>query len=245
MGVGCTLVCRCQPTGVEHLIELSHVSQHGENGSQVPALDDVSLTVRPGEFLFLVGPGGAGKTTMVRLLLVLERPSVGRIVVAGEDLSELSAANIVAHRRSIGLVSRDWPLVQSLSVADNVALPLLLQGSNRAEVNKRVNAALELTGLAAQSRQYPPTLNHLEQQRVAIVRALVHQPSLLIVDEPLGGMDNPNAGFMMDMLLEANSRGATVLFATRDSRFVANNRCRTVMLRRGKLLLAAPAQSEV
>jgi cell division transport system ATP-binding protein len=181
-----------------------------------PALEDINLHVPPGQFLYLSGPSGAGKTTFLRLLFAAALPSQGRVRVGGADLGRLSARQVPRLRRKIGVIFQDFKLVPGLTVFENVALALRVSGVAGAELRRRVDEALANVGLAGVARARARTLSGGEQQRAAIARALVTRPPLVVADEPSGNLDPDNALEVMRLLVAAHARGATVIVATHD-----------------------------
>lgn len=185
-------------------------------GRRRPALEDISLHVPPGQFLYLTGPSGAGKTTFLRLLFGAALPTRGRVRVGGADLGRLRPSQIPRLRRRIGVIFQDFKLVGPLSLFENVALALRVSGVRGRELGRRVLAALEEVGLAEEAWVRADTLSGGEQQRAAIARALVHRPPLVLADEPTGNLDPDNAREVMRLLVAAHRRGATVIVATHD-----------------------------
>jgi cell division transport system ATP-binding protein len=181
-----------------------------------PALEDVSLHVPPGQFLYLSGPSGAGKTTFLRLLFAAALPTSGRVRVGGSDLGGLSSRQVPLLRRRIGVIFQDFKLVPGLTVFENVAVALRVAGVGGRELSARVEEALATVGLAGLARARARTLSGGEQQRAAIARALVTRPPLILADEPSGNLDPDNALEVMRLLVAAHARGSTVIVATHD-----------------------------
>jgi cell division transport system ATP-binding protein len=205
-------------------------------GRDTEALKNVSLTINKGEFVFLVGPSGAGKSTFVRLLLREELPTEGQIVVDNVDTGRLRPAQIPFLRRRIGMVFQDFRLLPERTVAENVAFALRVVEAPRREIFRRVPQVLHLVGLAHKSRAKPAELSGGEQQRVALARALVNNPPILIADEPTGNLDPDTAWEIMQLLVEINQRGTTVLVATHAHDIVNRLRRRVVALEAGRLI---------
>ena len=215
------------------ICHLEHVSKdYGEGAGRVRALSDVTLDVEPGEFTVFSGPSGSGKTTLLNLIGCLDRPSEGRLRIAGQDVGTLDGVALSALRaRQIGFVFQSFNLSPVLSAAENVELALQLAGlpADRA----RAEAALADVGLAGLGHRRPAQLSGGQQQRVAIARALVKQPALVIADEPTANLDSANGHAVLDLMLALNrDRGATFLFSSHDARVLAVAR-RVVTLRDG------------
>ncbi|MFZ5587470.1 MAG: cell division ATP-binding protein FtsE [Thermodesulfobacteriota bacterium] len=205
-------------------------------GRPGPALDQVSLHVPPGQFVYLTGPSGAGKTTLLRLLFAAEAPSSGLVRVGGADLGRLKPRQIPLLRRKVGVIFQDFKLIAGLSVFENVALALRVAGVGGAPLGRRVNEVLERVGLTAQAGARAGELSGGEQQRVAVARALVGRPPLLLADEPTGNLDPISAGEVMRLLLEAHARGGTVMVASHDPALLGMVAgARVVRLRSGRL----------
>lgn len=216
------------------MIEFSHVYKTYPGPSH--ALRDVELEIRKGEYLFLTGPSGAGKTTLFRMLSAFDKPSSGRVVVAGFDLGALKADELPLFRRRIGVVFQDFRLLKGQSVFDNVALPLRVRGERSQSTQRRVEEMLDLVGLTYKRDVNPEQLSGGEQQRVAIARALVHQPGLLIADEPTGNLDPELTEEIMDLLDKANAQGTTVFVATHDHDLVRRRARRVIEIKSGAIV---------
>jgi cell division transport system ATP-binding protein len=201
----------------------------------VHALRDVELEINKGEFLFLTGPSGAGKTTLFRMISAFDRPSSGAVEVAGYDIGKITANEVAYFRRKIGVVFQDFRLLKGRTVFENVALPLEVKGDRPANVNRRVDEMLENVGLLYKKNAYPEQLSGGEQQRVAIARALIHQPGVLIADEPTGNLDPQLSEEIMDLLDRVNAQGTTVFVATHDHDMVRRRSRRVVEIRGGQL----------
>ncbi len=180
------------------------------------ALDDVSLSVDRGSFVFITGPSGAGKTTLLRLLTREERPTRGQLVVGGKNLTRMRESMVPYFRRKIGVVFQDFKLLNDRTIDENIQLPLQIQGYTREELRRRCMNALLLVGLTGKRNAMPLELSGGEQQRVAIARAVIHQPVLLIADEPTGNLDPEMSLEIMHILEDINAGGTTVLVATHD-----------------------------
>jgi len=201
-----------------------------------PALSEVSMEVEKGEFVFLVGASGSGKSTFLRLVLKEERPTAGRIHVAGKDLSRLANWKVPALRRQIGTVFQDFRLLPNKTVWENVAFALEVTGAPGALIRGRVPQLLNLVGLHDHSHHLPTQLSGGEQQRVAIARALVHDPAILIADEPTGNLDPVTSWEIIQLLIQINQLGTTVLMATHNQEIVNAMRRRVLALEGGMLV---------
>ena len=196
------------------MIQLYHVYKRYPNG--VEALNDVNLRIHEGEFVFLSGPSGAGKTTLIKVLLCYERPTSGQVLVKGRNLGVLKAASVPYLRRNIGVVWQDFKLLNSRSVFDNVAISLEILGLRPREISRRVEQILEVVGLERYASAKPQLLSGGEQQRVAIARALVNEPAILLADEPTGNLDPDLSLEIMNLLLDLQQKGTPVMVATHD-----------------------------
>src|SRR4051794_10538695 len=205
-------------------------------GQQRPALDDVSVDIDEGEFVFLVGASGSGKSTFLRLVLRETRPTSGRVVVAGRDLNRLASWKVPALRRQIGTVFQDFRLLPNKTVSENIAFALQVIGKPRSVINEVVPEVLELVSLDGKGERMPDELSGGEQQRVAIARAFVNKPTLLIADEPTGNLDPNTSVGIMKLLDRINRTGTTVLMATHDSTIVDQMRKRVIELSGGEVV---------
>ena len=201
-----------------------------------PALDGVSVEIEKGEFVFLVGASGSGKSTFLRLVLREERATDGVVYVAGKDVSRLSNWKVPQLRRQIGTVFQDFRLLPNKTVQGNVAFALEVTGRPRHAIAKVVPEVLELVGLGGKEGRYPGELSGGEQQRVAIARAFVNRPSILIADEPTGNLDPNTAVGIMKLLDRINRTGTTVVMATHDADIVDQMRKRVIELEKGLLI---------
>jgi cell division transport system ATP-binding protein len=201
-----------------------------------PALQDVNVEVERGEFVFLVGASGSGKSTFLRLVLREARPTQGKVFVAGKEIDRLAGWKIPALRRTIGTVFQDFRLLPNKTVAENVAFALQVIGKPRSHVNKVVPETLELVGLEGKGTRMPHELSGGEQQRVAIARAFVNRPQLLIADEPTGNLDPNTSVGIMKLLDRINRTGTTVVMATHDAGIVDQMRKRVIELSDGAVV---------
>jgi cell division transport system ATP-binding protein len=200
-----------------------------------PALEDVTVEVDKGEFIFLVGQSGSGKSTFLRLVLKEEQPTTGQIWVAGKELNRLSRRKVPALRRQVGTVFQDFRLLPNKTVAENVAFALDVIGKPRHTVAKVVPEVLSLVGLDGKEHRRPDELSGGEQQRVAIARAFVNRPRVLLADEPTGNLDPTTSVGIMKLLDRINRTGTTVVMATHDSNIVDSMRRRVVELESGRV----------
>ncbi len=205
-------------------------------GASRPALEDVSVDIERGEFVFLVGASGSGKSTFLRLLLREDRPTSGTVWVAGKDLNKLANWKVPALRRQIGCVFQDFRLLPNRTVAGNVAFALEVIGTPREEINEVVQNVLELVGLTGKEDSYPNEISGGEQQRVAIARAFVNRPSILIADEPTGNLDPETSIGIMKLLDRINKIGTTVVMATHDVAIVDQMRKRVIEIDTGHIV---------
>ena len=217
------------------MIRLENVSKSYPTSTR-PALDGVDVDIEKGEFVFLVGSSGSGKSTFLRLLLKEEIPTSGRVHVAGKDLSRLSHWKVPALRRSIGCVFQDFRLLPNKTVHQNVAFALEVIGKPKSAIAKVVPEVLDLVGLEGKAQRMPDELSGGEQQRVAIARAFVNRPMILIADEPTGNLDPTTSVGIMKLLDRINRTGTTVVMATHDAAIVDSMRRRVVELSQGKVI---------
>ena len=204
-------------------------------GTAKPALDSVSIDIDKGEFVFLVGQSGSGKSTALRLVLRETRSTGGRVHVAGKDLNRLAGWKVPRLRRQIGTVFQDFRLLQNKTVSENVAFALQVIGKSRSEISKVVPATLDLVGLDGKGDRLPDELSGGEQQRVAIARAFVNRPMILIADEPTGNLDPTTSAGIMSLLDRINATGTTVLMATHDNSVVDQMQKRVIELDHGRV----------
>jgi cell division transport system ATP-binding protein len=205
-------------------------------GNDKPALDTVSLEIVKGEFVFLVGLSGSGKSTFLRLILREERPTQGVIHVAGKDLGQLPNHKIPDLRRQVGTVFQDFRLLQNKTISENVAFTLHVLGYSKKEIAREVPEVLELVGLEGKADRMPTEISGGEQQRVAIARAYVSRPAIIIADEPTGNLDPATSVGIMKLLDRINREGTTVLMATHDAGIVDQMRKRVIELDGGHVI---------
>ena len=218
-----------------HVIRFEKVTKAYPGHAQ-PALDQVSVEIEKGEFVFLVGSSGSGKSTFLRLVLREYRPTSGRVYVAGKEINRLSNWKVPALRRQIGTVFQDFRLLPNKTVAENVAFAMQVTGRSRADVRRLVPETLELVGLEGKADRMPDELSGGEQQRVAVARAYVNRPMILIADEPTGNLDPTTSVGIMKLLDRINREGTTVVMATHDAGIVDQMRKRVIELEHGRML---------
>jgi cell division transport system ATP-binding protein len=199
------------------------------------ALSGISFNLERGEFAFVTGPSGAGKSTLLRLIALIERPTRGSVLVNNQNTSRIARRKIPAFRQRLGVVFQDHKLLYDRSVFDNVALPLVIAGASRREIEKRVRAALDQVGLLGRESHSPITLSTGEQQRVGIARAVAPRPDLLIADEPTGNLDPELSREIMELFTRFNEVGVTLLIATHDLELVERTPHRRLRLVAGQL----------
>ncbi|HEY8394456.1 MAG TPA: cell division ATP-binding protein FtsE [Thermaerobacter sp.] len=216
------------------MIEFINVSKVYANG--VTALRDVSLHIDRGEFVFLVGPSGAGKSTLVRLIYREEVPTRGIVLVDGLNLGRLRQRDVPFLRRQMGVVFQDFKLLPNRTAYENVAFAMFVTGHTRRQIRRRVPEVLELVGLAHKADALPSELSGGEQQRVAVARAVVNHPKILLADEPTGNLDPETAWGIMELLVEINRRGTTVVVATHAQSIVNALRRRVIRLEGGRVI---------
>lgn len=213
------------------MITLEHVSKEYVEG--VPALNDVSLNIEAGEFVFIVGDSGSGKSTMIKLLLKELEPTSGKLIINNRELAKVNHRNIPYYRRNIGCVFQDFRLLKDRNVYENVAFAQRVISASNRSIKLNVPKILSLVGLAAKYSSKPSELSGGEQQRVAIARALVNEPKILMADEPTGNLDGNNAWEIMKLLEEINERGTTVLVVTHNMDIVNAMKKRVITLKKG------------
>ena len=216
------------------VIEFKGVSKRYANGTH--ALEDVNIRINKGEFVFVVGSSGAGKSTFMKLIMREEKANTGTIRVNGFNLTKMRRKQIPMLRRTMGIVFQDFRLIPKMSVYDNVAFAMHVVGASGRRIRKEVTAALTAVGLGDKARSMPNELSGGEQQRVGIARALVNNPDLIIADEPTGNVD-PNMSYdIVSMLTAINKMGTTVLMVTHDHNLVREFKQRVIMLDSGKIV---------
>lgn len=225
------------------MIVFSEVGKRYDGGRE--ALTDLSFEMDTGEFAFLTGHSGAGKSTVLKLLTLIEKPSRGEIIVAGDSLRHLRRADVPYYRRKLGMVFQNHQLLFDRTVFDNVALPLVISGYSPNDISRRVRAALDKVGLLGREKHSPIQLSGGEQQRVGIARAVVNKPPVLLADEPTGNLDPELSAEIMDLFYQFSLVGVTVLVATHDMSLVERYNHRLLALHEGRLVEDLWEESDV
>ena len=215
------------------MIEFSHV--YKTYPGPIHALKNIDLKIDKGEFVFLTGPSGAGKSTLFKMISAFDTATSGTVNVAGYALNTIPAKQIPFFRRKIGVVFQDFKLLKNKTIFENVAMPLQVRGERQPTIQRRVHEVLEQVGLAHKHDQFPDFISGGEQQRTAIARAIIHQPGVLIADEPTGNLDPRLSEEIMDLLQRVSAQGTTVFVATHDHEMVKRRHKRTLELRDGIL----------
>ncbi|WP_442952070.1 cell division ATP-binding protein FtsE [Peptoclostridium sp.] len=216
------------------LIKFENVNMEYKNGKK--ALIDANIEIGKGEFVFIVGSSGAGKSTFIKLLLKEQEPSSGSIIIDGRETTSLSKRKIPMLRRNMGVVFQDFRLLPNKTVYENVSFAMEITGHSGKEIRRKVPFVLGMVGLSSKSKSYPGELSGGEQQRVSIARAIINQPALLIADEPTGNLDPQNSWEIMRLLKDINRRGTTVLIATHAKELVDEMRQRVIELDGGRIV---------
>ena len=216
------------------LIRIANVQKTYKNG--VVALYDFDLSIKKGEFVFVIGASGSGKSTLIKMLYREEKPDKGEIIIGGINVARLRNRKVYILRRKIGVVFQDFKLLPKLTVFENVAFALEVFAVDKKQIYRRVMQVLELVGLKNKVRQYPSQLSGGEQQRVVIARAIVNNPKLLICDEPTGNLDPDTSMEIMQVLEQINNMGTTIIMATHDREIVDRMKKRVIVIHEGKLV---------
>ena len=216
------------------LIRLRDVNKTYKNG--VTAIYDMDLTIKKGEFVFLIGETGCGKSTLIKMLYREEKPTKGKIIVGGINVAKLRNSKVYKLRRKIGVVFQNFQLLPKLTAYENVAFALEVLGLPKDEIHKKVVKVLDLVGLKNKAKHYPNQLSGGEQQRVAIARAIVNGPKLLICDEPTGNLDPKKSMEIMEVLEAINKLGTTVVMVTHDIEIVKKMNKRVILLNSGRIV---------
>ena len=216
------------------MIRFENVTKRYDTGHQ--ALNNVSFDIAKDDMVFLTGHSGAGKSTLLKLIMMMERPSQGQIIVNDLPLNQCSLKQVPFHRRQIGVVFQNHQLLFDRSVYDNVALPLVIAGYDHREIARRVRAALDKVGLLEKEKASPITLSGGQQQRVGIARAVVNKPKILLADEPTGNLDPTLSAEIMYLFEQFNHVGVTVLLASHDLALIASLKHRMITLRDGEVI---------
>ncbi|MBB1301129.1 cell division ATP-binding protein FtsE [Pseudoalteromonas sp. SR44-5] len=215
------------------MINFQQVSKTYPGGHR--ALEKVNFHVKPGELAFLTGHSGAGKSTLLKLISLMERPSAGHVFINGVDLNAVKSRQIPYVRRDIGIIFQNHRLLERHTIFDNVALPLIIEGTHHKQIEKRVHGALDKVGLLDKVKCHPSTLSGGEQQRVGIARAIVNSPPLLLADEPTGNLDPELSMDILRLFEEFNNHGTTVLIATHDLGLISRMKYRSLTLKDGRM----------
>jgi len=218
--------------GRSSIIRMFHV--HHYYGTQ-KALIDITLDIFKNDFVFITGPSGAGKTTLLKLFYLAEAAAEGQVLIDGMNLSRIPRKRIPLLRRKFGIIFQDYKLIANRSVFDNVSLVLEAAGKKRRLIQKKVRNVLRLVGIEDRQTALPPSLSGGEQQRVAVARAIVGDPKIILADEPTGSLDEDSAGIIMDLLKRVHIRGTTVIIATHDKDLIRKTGGRVLFLKNGRL----------
>ena len=225
------------------MIEFKDVCKTYPNGTE--ALRHVNLSVEKGEFVFIVGSSGAGKSTFLKLIMCEERANSGEIIVNGRNLATVRKRDVPYLRRTMGIVFQDFRLIDHMTVYDNVAFAMHIVGASARDIRKRVPYMLGLVGLQKKQRAYPSQLSGGEQQRVGLARALINNPSMIIADEPTGNIDPALSFEIVDLLSEINRRGTTILMVTHEHRLVKHFHRRVIEIHGGQVVADSSVPSAV
>lgn len=220
--------------GNQALIEFKGVSKNYANGTH--ALNDVNIKINKGEFVFVVGASGAGKSTFIKLIMHEEKMNTGEVIVNGYKMSKIKRREVPYFRRTMGIVFQDFRLIPNMTVFGNVAFSLRVVGASNKDIRRRVASALAQVGLGNKARCYPNELSGGEQQRVGLARALVNNPQIIIADEPTGNVDPEMSYEIVDLLTEINRRGTTIVMVTHEHQLVRDFGRRVIMLENGKIV---------
>ena len=224
------------------MIDFKHVNVSYEKGTD--ALKDVNIHIGKGEFVFVVGQSGAGKSTFIKLLTKEIDPTKGTVTVDGEDLRKIKHRKVPMYRRKIGCIFQDFRLLPDRNVYENVAFAQRIIEAPKKDIKKKVPKVLALVGLAGYYKKSPDNLSGGEQQRVAIARALINRPEILLADEPTGNLDDKNSWEIMELLEDINKRGTTVIVVTHNMQFVNTMKKRVIQLSHGLIIQDQEAGSE-
>lgn len=216
------------------IIEFDGVSKIYPSGTH--ALEDINIKIDKGEFVFIVGSSGAGKSTFMKLIMREEKPTAGQIFVNGYNLNRLKSKQVALYRRTTGIVFQDFRLIPTMNAFENVAFAMHVTGALSRDIRKSVSGALSVVGLQHKARSMPAQMSGGEQQRVALARALVNRPELIVADEPTGNVD-PNMSYeIVELLTEINRKGTTVLMVTHEHQLVSDFGKRVIMIDKGRII---------
>ncbi len=216
------------------IIEFKKVKKVFKDGTI--GLNDVNLTINKGEFVFLIGASGAGKTTLMEHIVMEEIPTSGELIIDGEDLTKMKKNKIPLLRRKVGFIYQDFKLLNSKTVFENAALPLEVVGRSDSEIKKTVGNLLQLVGLSGQDKKFPTHLSGGEKQRLAIARALAHEPKIILADEPTGNLDRGSLWVVVDLIKKINEWGTTIIFGTHDYEIVNSLKHRVIHIDKGNIV---------
>ena len=217
-----------------NIIQIRNVNKKYKTG--VNAINDLSLDIEKGEFVFVIGSTGCGKSTLIKMLYREEKPTSGKIMLGGIDVARLRNNKVYKLRRKLGVVFQDFKLLPHATVYENVAFTLEVLGLSKDEIHEKTIKALELVGLKNKAKNYPDKISGGEQQRTAIARAIVNGPKILICDEPTGNLDPDTSHEIMNVLDEINKRGTTIIMVTHDTGIVEKMKKRVILLEEGRVL---------
>ncbi|PIE74770.1 MAG: cell division ATP-binding protein FtsE [Deltaproteobacteria bacterium] len=203
---------------------------------KMPALSDISLEINAGELIFVTGPSGAGKTTLLKLFYMAEKATAGQILVGGLNLGRIRSGKLHRLRRKFGIIFQDFKLISSMTVFENIAIVLEAAGEKKKMINKKVSRVLRIVGIEEKKDLYPRSLSGGEQQRVAVARAVVGSPDIILADEPTGSLDFKSEQIIMGLLKEFNEKGTTLIIATHSQELIKSNNGRVLELNQGKLV---------
>lgn len=220
----------------ENLIVLENVTKSYQTGNGAHALNGVNLKIKKGEFVFIVGDSGSGKSTLIKLLLRELVPTTGEIYVNGDNLAKLKHRQVPVYRRNLGVVFQDFRLLKDRNVYENVAFAQRIVQTPNREIKKNVPAILSIVGLAGKYKAKPKQLSGGEQQRVAMARALINKPPILLCDEPTGNLDPKNSWEIMKLLEQINKRGTTIIVVTHNKEIVNEMQKRVITLKKGVII---------
>jgi cell division transport system ATP-binding protein len=216
------------------IIKFKNVTKEYKDG--LKGLDKIDLEIHPGEFVFLIGSSGAGKTTLMKHIVKEEIPTDGEIHVDGEDLSEIKSNKVPYLRRKIGFIYQDFKLLDTKNAFENVALSLQVAGKDAEQIEKVVPRLIELVGLTGKEDKFPHNLSGGEKQRLTIARALAHEPKILLADEPTGNLDKTATWVVVDLIKKINDWGTTIIFGTHDLELVKTLKKRVIQIEKGKIV---------
>ncbi len=218
----------------EPIIQFDKVVKTFSDGT--PGLDDVSFSMNHGDFIFLIGASGAGKTTLMKHIVREDSPNEGTITIDGQNIVELKRKEVPALRRKVGFIYQDFKLLDTKTAFENVALSLHVVGKSEEEIQTVVPNLLHLVGLGEMSERFPPSLSGGEKQRLAIARALAHEPKILLADEPTGNLDTTSSWVVVDLIKKINEWGTTIIFGTHDADIVDTMKKRVIHLEKGRIV---------